>query len=114
MITTKKESGKIIDYLTDYHLISFCNVVPSWYGTVYENMILVNNRVIDIARKSNDPLMNILCTIHKDKCTLNQYSETYDNPQQISTIINDNVKTFMNYVFMEKSIIILINLSCKY
>jgi endonuclease/exonuclease/phosphatase family metal-dependent hydrolase len=92
----KNVHNKPIDirqYLDDYELISFCNVVPSWYSTHYGNMILVHKRLEENLRQQYGALHQILCNI--DRCTYNQYAKTYSLPTpKTRSILGSNVAVF--------------------
>lgn len=71
----------IREYLPEYTLSTFCNIIPSWYETIYGNAILISNKLVDVYKKVHTHLSDDLCDNSMPLCSFNQYSKTYDYPR---------------------------------
>ena len=66
----------------NYELLSFCNITPSWFNTVYGNAVFIKKKIRkliqkDFLNKPNEPYSKI-CGIG-NKCTMGQYNHVYDD-----------------------------------
>ena len=75
-----EKSIDIKEYLPNYELLAMCNVAPSWFNTIYGNMMLVRKTFLDKIKQSNTSASGLLCDLSLGKCLLNQYTKTYEYP----------------------------------
>lgn len=64
----------------EYHVISFCNTIPSWFSTAYGNCILIKKTLYDKACTS-DVASQVGIVNSYNKCFFNQYARTYNHPK---------------------------------
>lgn len=64
----------------EYHVLSICNTIPSWFSTVYGNCILIKKILYDKTCQSI-PAMQYGIVNTQNKCFFNQYTHTYNHPK---------------------------------
>ena len=66
----------------NYDLLSFCNITPSWFNTVYGNAVFIKKKIKkliqkDFANKPNIPYSKICGS--GNRCLMGQYNHVYDD-----------------------------------
>jgi endonuclease/exonuclease/phosphatase family metal-dependent hydrolase len=72
----------LIESYENYELLSFCNITPSWYNTVYGNAVFIKKKIRKLIQKEflnkpKEPYSKI-CGMGNE-CTMGQYNHVYDD-----------------------------------
>jgi endonuclease/exonuclease/phosphatase family metal-dependent hydrolase len=98
----ERKQEDIQTLLTDYKLISFCNVVPSWFGGPYGNGIMIKNTLLKYFMTNTFFNKNNLCDKSRKSCFLKQknaiFNSTFDKVEETRCFIKLDLLKFNIYV----------------
>lgn len=100
-------SEELLDFfylLKNYHMIAFCNNVPSWFASTYGNMILIKKKIMRVLLINPTNYFSYnLCTSNT-KCFLNQRISVYKDPVPIRKDNFDNYRATETRCFVKISL----------